>query len=276
MNKLFKMRYLILRRITQIGLLFLYFAGNAYGWKILQGTLSASMLFDTIPLADPFALLQMLSAGAIMGVNVFIGAAVIILFYGIVGGRAFCSWVCPVNMITDLANWLRRKFLLDKVERKVWVSRNARYWVLGLSLVVSAITGLAAFELVSPITIFNRGVIFGMGMTGGVLVAIFLFDLFGVKNGWCGHICPLGGIYSLIGRFSLIRVRHNEPNCTLCMKCKEVCPESQVLFMIGKESGTVNMGECVNCARCIEVCDDDALGFSIRDFAKSKAKGDNR
>ncbi|NPA29969.1 MAG: quinol dehydrogenase ferredoxin subunit NapH [Epsilonproteobacteria bacterium] len=274
MSKLYKYRYLIARRATQIGLLFLYFAGNAWGWKVLQGTLSSSELFGAIPLADPFAVLQMLSAGAVMGVNVFIGAAIIILFYGVVGGRAFCSWVCPVNMITDLANWLRRKLLLDKVERKVWVSRNARYWVLGLSLVVSAVTGLAAFELVSPITIFNRGVIFGMGMTGGVLLAIFLFDLFGVKNGWCGHICPLGGVYSIIGKYSLIRVAHNEPNCTLCMKCKEVCPESQVLYMIGKKSQIVDMGECVNCARCIEVCDDDALGFSIRDFAKSKSKGE--
>ena len=60
------------------------------------------------------------------------------------------------------------------------------------------------------------------------------------------------------------------------MKCKEVCPENQVLFMIGKDSTTVNMGECSNCARCIEVCDDDALRFSIRDFATSKAKGDNK
>ncbi len=277
MNKLLKMRYLILRRTTQIGLLFLYFAANAYGWKILSGTLSSSKLFDTIPLSDPFAILQMLSAGAVMGMNVFIGAVISIAFYGIIGGRAFCSWVCPVNMITDLANWLRRKLLLDKVERKVWVSRNARYWVLGLSLIVSALTGLAAFELVSPITIFNRGVIFGMGMSGGVLVAIFLFDLFGVKNGWCGHICPLGGFYSLIGKFSLIRIRHNHEKCTLCMNCKEVCPESQVLHMIGKESGSVTMGECINCARCIEVCHDDALRFGIRDFiTTSKAKGDNR
>jgi len=269
MSKILKNRYLILRRITQIGLLFLYFAGNAYGWKVLNGTLSSSKLFETIPLTDPFALLQMLFAGAVMGINVFIGAVIIVLFYGLVGGRAFCSWVCPVNMVTDFANWLRRKLLLDRVERKVWISRNSRYWIIGLSLVVSAITGLAAFELISPITIFNRGVIFGMGMTGAVLVAIFLFDLFAVKNGWCGHICPLGGVYSLIGHYSLFRVKHEHDKCSLCMRCKEVCPESQVLFMIGKKSTTVNMGECSNCARCIEVCNDDALKFSIRNFVKN-------
>jgi ferredoxin-type protein NapH len=62
MTKILKIRYLILRRITQIGLLFLYFAANAYGWKILSGTLSSSKVFDTIPLTDPFAVIQMLSA----------------------------------------------------------------------------------------------------------------------------------------------------------------------------------------------------------------------
>jgi len=52
------------------------------------------------------------------------------------------------------------------------------------------------------------------------------------------------------------------------MKCKTVCPEHQVLHMIGKQSLSVTSGECTNCARCIEVCDDDALGFSIRKFAE--------
>ncbi len=55
------------------------------------------------------------------------------------------------------------------------------------------------------------------------------------------------------------------------MKCKEVCPESQVLNMIGKRSEKVTLKECTNCGRCIDVCDDDALRFSI-----TKMKGDKR
>jgi ferredoxin-type protein NapH len=54
------------------------------------------------------------------------------------------------------------------------------------------------------------------------------------------------------------------------MECKVVCPENQVLWMIHKESVSVTDGECSNCGRCIDVCGDDALGFSIRSFAKSK------
>jgi len=267
-------KYLILRRITQVLILVLYFGGNVYGWKMLQGTLSGSSVLGVVPLSDPFAVLQMFFAGAVVGANALVGAVIIALFYGIVGGRAFCSWVCPINLITDLANWLRRKLYLDKIERKTWISRNARYYVLVVALIVSAISGVAAFELVSPITIMNRGIIFGFGAGAGLLVAIFLFDLFVTKNGWCGHICPLGATHSLIGKFAPLSVEHDKDNCTLCMKCKEVCPESQVLNMIGKRSELVSMKECTNCGRCIDVCDDDALSFTI--FKNKESSDENK
>ncbi len=274
MSKLKKYRFLILRRFTQIALLVLYIGGNYWGWKILQGNLSSSSLFETVPLADPYAVLQIFATGALIGTNALIGAVIIALFYAIVGGRAFCSYVCPVNMVTDLANYLRRRWKLDKFEKKWWASRNIRYWVIGLSFILSFILGTAAFELVSPVSMTHRGLIFGMGFGWAAIVTIFLFDLFILKNGWCGHICPLGGFYSIIGRYNLFRVRHNQPNCTLCMKCKDVCPEKEVLYMIGKKSQIVDMGECTLCGRCVEVCDDDALNFSIRDFAKKGEKND--
>ncbi len=259
-----KIRYLLMRRFTQIGILILYFGANAYGWTILQGNLSASLLFETVPLADPFALLQMLFAGAVLATDVIVGALIMALFYAVIGGRAFCSWVCPINMVTDLANWLRRKLGISDVQKRVYMSRNVRYWVMVMALLLSAAMGLAAFELISPIAMAHRGIAFGMGFGVGALVIIFLFDLFVHENAWCGYVCPLGGFYSILGKFSLFRVKHDAEACTLCMKCKEVCPEKEVLFMIGKNSGSVLMGACTNCARCIEVCDDDALDFSIR------------
>ncbi len=265
-------KYLILRRIVQLSLLFLYFAGNAWGWKILTGDLSSSSIFQTIPLSDPFALLQMVVAGASVGATAVVGGLIIVLFYGLIGGRAFCSWVCPVNLITDLANWLRRVLYLDKIERKVWMSRNIRYYMIVIALIVSAISGLAAFEIISPITILNRGVIFGFGSGIGLLIAIFLFDLFVTKNGWCGHICPLGGVHSIIGKYNLLRVKHNVDHCTLCMHCKEVCPETQVLNMIGKKSEFVTKIECTNCGRCVDVCNDDALNFDIRNIFSNKGE----
>ena len=267
------MKYLLLRRATQFAIMFLYFAANAYGWHILEGTFGTSMLFGFIPLADPYNTLQVLSTGFVLGADVLLGTAIITLFYFVVGGRAFCSWVCPINMVTDLANWLRRRLNLDKEEINYrFIKRNARYWLMVVGLIVSAIVGVAAFEVFSPITIMQRGMVFGFGMGGAVVLAIFLFDLFGVKNGWCGHLCPLGAAYSVIGSQSLVRVKHDHDACTNCMDCKVVCPENQVLHMINKSSIAVTDGECTNCGRCVDVCNDDALEFGIRSFMKTKSK----
>ncbi len=263
-------RYLILRRVVQIGLLVLYFGANAWGWSVLQGNLSSSVIFGVIPMSDPYAALQMLAAGALLATNLLMGVAVATLFYLLVGGRAFCSWVCPINMVTDAANVLRSRLGFNRLANKQPASRKMRYWILGLSLIISAVMGVTAFEFISPISMLHRGIVFGIGFGWAAVVVIFLFDLFVLKNGWCGHLCPLGGFYSLLGKFSFIRVHHYEENCTLCMKCKEVCPEHQVLHMIGKKSIPVLSGECTNCARCIEVCDDEALGFSIRKLAEKK------
>jgi ferredoxin-type protein NapH len=254
----------------------LYFGANAWGWNILVGNLSSSLFLNMIPMSDPYAILQMFVAGAVLATDLLIGAAIITLFYMVVGGRLFCSWVCPVNIITDLANYLRRKLGFNQIQKRQPATRNMRYWAIVLSLIISAGLGITAFEFISPVSMVHRGIIFGLGFGWAAMLVIFLFDLFVLKNGWCGHICPLGGAYSLIGKFSFIRVHHNKDNCTECMKCKEVCPEVQVLHMIAKESLPVLSGECTNCARCIEVCDDDALEFSIKKLVREKQNEDNK
>jgi ferredoxin-type protein NapH len=137
-----------------------------------------------------------------------------------------------------------------------------------LVLFLSALVGVAGFEVVAPITLMLTCISFGFGSVAAVVLSIFLFDLFVFKNGWGGHLCPLGAAYSVIGSKSLVRVKHNHENCTDCMDCKVVCPENQVLHMINKSSISVTDGECTNCGRCIDVCNDDALKFSIRSFSK--------
>ena len=139
-----------------------------------------------------------------------------------------------------------------------------------MSLIISFILGITAFEFISPISMVHRGIVFGLGLGWAAMLIIFLFDLFVLKNGWCGHICPLGAFYSILAKSSLIKIQHDAEKCTGCMECKVVCPEKQVLFMIDKESLPVLSGECTSCARCIEVCNDEALHFSIRNFKNLK------
>ncbi len=266
-----KYRFLILRRISQIGIFSLFILAHVKGLNLLKGNLSSSLILDTLPLADPYAVVQMFCAGAVLGVDILLGALIVVLFYMIFGGRAFCSWVCPINLISDAAGFMR-KILQLKDQKYIKLNRNFRYYILALSLIVSFILGYGAFEIISPIGIFSRQIIFGIGLGSSVVLCIFLFDMFILKHGWCGHVCPLGAFYSLIGQFSIFRVRYDNDKCTKCMKCKWVCPEVDVLSMVTKQSSLVYGKECSNCARCIEVCDDDALSFSLKKLGEKNVK----
>ncbi len=271
MGSIIKNKYLILRRISQLAILFLYFAANAYGWKILAGNLSFSKIFSTIPLADPFVVLQMLFAGAIISSDLIFGVLIILFVYGVIAGRAYCSWVCPVNMITDFAAWVRRKMGIKDNLINNTKTRNFRYLFLVVLLFVSFFIGAAAFEFINPIGIITRGVAFALGFGWVWLIAIFIFDAFILKNGWCGHICPVGAMYSLIGSKSLIRVYHEKDKCVNCGECLLICPENQILApIINKKSAFISKIECTNCGRCIEVCESNALKFSLRNYIKGE------
>lgn len=266
MTGIFKYRYLIARRLLQFSILILFIGGNYFGWNILKGNLSSGMLLGKLNLSDPYAVLQILATGFWVGADVLISALIILAIYTLLSGRMFCSWICPVNPISDFVLWVRRK--LDISKNTISISKNIRYWVLALSLVLSAITGVAAFETISPIGFLHREIIFGVGAGWAVVLAIVFFDFGVVKNGWCGHICPLGAFYSLVGNVGLLKVKHNKDNCTNCNACFKVCPEVHVLEIIGKADGFIKSGECTNCSRCIEVCNDNALKYSIRGFKK--------
>jgi ferredoxin-type protein NapH len=165
-------------------------------------------------------------------------------------------------MVTDLANKIRTFFNLDTVWESWDVQRGVRYWIAALAIVLSAILGVTAFEWIIPIGVLHRGIIYGFGFGWTFVLIVFLFDLFTLKNGFCGHLCPLGGFYSLIGRYGFLRIGYNKDKCTDCMKCIDICPEEQVLNMVPEQSGAVRSGECINCGRCIEACDDNALNFT--------------
>ena len=141
-----KYRVLIARRITQISIMILYVIANIYGINILTGNLSSSLLLNTVPLSDPYAVIQMAFAGAILSFDILLGAFFITIFYMIVGGRAFCSWICPVNMITDLANYLRRKLGFNQIQKKQPASRNIRYWVIAISFIISFVLNKVKFN----------------------------------------------------------------------------------------------------------------------------------
>lgn len=259
-------KWLFLRRSSQIGILLLFLVGPWFGWWIVKGNLSYSYTLGLLPLTDPYVLLQSLVSGQIPQRLAIIGMAIVVAFYLVVGGRSFCSWVCPINLVTDLAAWLRARL---GVKGGPHVSRSVRYWILGATLAVGALTGTIAWEMLNPVSMLHRGLIFGIGLAWIVVLTIFLFDVFVMRNGWCGHFCPVGAFYSLIGRFSVLRIRLPKRNdCNDCMDCFAVCPEQQVirpaLKAINNTGPLILEANCTNCGRCIDVCSKEVFQFGLR------------
>jgi len=265
---LYTHRFTLARRVVQILIMTSYFGANAYGWQIVIGNFSSALYFGTIPLSDPYATLQSFFAGAVIATDILIGVGVVLFMYGVIGGRFFCSWACPVNIITESAAWLREKLPLPAKGNGPVLSRHIRYWIIAISLLLSYLFSVAAFEMISPIAITHRGIIFGFGFGWIFLIAIFLFDLFSQEHGWCGHLCPLGGFNAIVGKFSLVKVVHNVDRCINAQACLKTCPEVEVLDMIGKESRSVTQMECIKCGRCVEACPSEALTFSLVSMTK--------
>ncbi|MFM1891904.1 MAG: hypothetical protein RLZ44_981, partial [Pseudomonadota bacterium] len=154
-------RWLLLRRASQLGVLALFLAGPWLGLWIVKGNLAASLTLEVLPLTDPLVLLQQLLTGHWPEVAAFSGAAIVLVFYLLVGGRVYCSWVCPVNIVTDAAAWLRARL---GIKGGAHFSRKVRYWLLGAILLGAAISGGIIWELVNPVSMVFRGLVFGMGL----------------------------------------------------------------------------------------------------------------
>lgn len=259
-------RWLILRRLAQIAIFLLFLSGPWFGLWILKGNLASSLILDTVPLTDPYIFLQTLVAGFVPATSALFGAVIVLGFYMLVGGRVFCAWVCPVNVVTDASAWLRRRLNIKSGRTP---DRNSRYWVLAGSLLGAALSGTLMWELVNPVSILQRSIIFGLSGSIAMVLMVFLYDLFVASRGWCGHLCPMGAFYGLFGQSAMLRVSASKRGkCNDCMDCFAVCPEPQVirpaLKKAGQESPVILDRNCTNCGRCVDVCGLQVFNFTHR------------
>lgn len=263
-----KGRHLLSRRVCQ-GLILAAFAlGPWMSLPVAQGTLGSSVWFGRVPLSDPFVLLQSLVAGHPLSGSALWGGLIVLVFYALVGGRVFCGWVCPINLVTDAAQGLRRALGWRKA-RVLRIDKRLRYGILVFSLLGSVVAGLALWELINPINLVMRSLVFGLWLGGlSAVIGIFLFDFLVLSNGWCGHVCPVGGVYGAMGRYSVVQVAAvRRDACNDCGDCFTYCPEPQVispaLRAINGHGVQIDEIDCLRCGRCIDVCEQQVFQFSV-------------
>ena len=258
-------KWTIARRSVQL-LMIALLASPFVGLTIFRGNLAAAELLG-LPLADPLAFLQVLLGGRVFVASYLISVLVVVGFYFVLGGRSFCSWVCPVGLVTELGDKLRMKLGTGSAVLPLTTNR----WTLFLVLLVTAATGIPLFELLSPIGIVSRAIVFASLLPLLLVAAILLIELLVARRVWCRSLCPLGGFYSLLAEASPLRIRFIAERCTHCNDCIKVCPVEEVLQpALELNHPQVTAGDCTRCMACLDTCPTRALtiSFGYRSLSK--------
>ena len=61
---------------------------------------------------------------------------------------------------------------------------------------------------------------------------------------WCRVLCPLGGIFALFNRGSLLYLKYDAPTCNECNLCRSRCKYDV------KMDQSINNASCIRCLEC--------------------------
>jgi ferredoxin-type protein NapH len=219
--------------------------------------------FWGLKLSDPLAVAGQAAAGLTVYWP-FALTALIPVGLTVVFGRFFCGWICPATFLYELnsniGGWLYWAGLKPGNRH---FDKRLKYVVLAVGLVLSTVSGSVLVAAIYPPAIIGREIYYVIGIGGfGAGAAFFaltlLFDLLVARRGFCRYLCPGGALYSLLGRYRLLRIRRVVESCNDCAKCNVVCEFD--LDPLHDGFGQ----ECNNCTACIAICPTDALTFAIR------------
>ncbi len=195
----------------------------------------------------------------------------IIILYGILLGRLICGFLCPFGLIQELLYKIKTpKLKKNKVTR---VLSYFKYVVLAFFVVIVPIMyGLRNVPLpgfckyicpagtiegglgllsnkVNESELARLGPLFTWKFILAVSIVvgcIFIFRMF------CRFICPLGALYGMFNRFSILGIKLEKPKCTDCGLCITKCK---------MDISHVGDHECISCGECVSVCPTKAISF---------------
>ncbi len=257
------------RWISVIGFHVLFVLSYYLDVQMLEGALTGSRRYG-FHLTDPFMTLQVVAAYHQLPLNLAIGTITIVIIYFLIGGRSYCSWVCPYGLLSELGEKINRQLVAKKIIPERKFDHRVRYIFWALFLGLAVVSGYLVFEVLNIVGIFSRAIIYGWSVATLWIVAIFLVEVFYSQRAWCRYVCPVGTTYSFIGWPSATKVKWDD-KCDHCGSCLTVCLVPHVLDMAkknadnqGKKEIDIISGDCTLCGRCIDVCHSDALNYDTK------------
>ncbi len=196
----------------------------------------------------------------------------ILLLFGVILGRTVCGWLCPLGLIQELLH----KIPTPKIKKSA-VTRALSWMKYGILAVFAVALPLwygLKYDL--PLPAFCKYICPAGTLEGTVgLLAhpanVSFYSMLGILftrkfvilviigtacvfcyRSFCRFLCPLGAIYGLFSRFSVIGVKVDGGKCTHCGACVRHCP------MDVKQVGG---SECIHCGKCMDACHPGAISI---------------
>ncbi|MGN1061086.1 MAG: redoxin domain-containing protein, partial [Candidatus Coproplasma sp.] len=190
----------------------------------------------------------------------------ILILFGLLLGRVICGFLCPFGLIQELLYKIRTPKL-----RKSRFTRIASYLKYILLILVIAIpiiySGIPVFcKYICPAGTLEGAV----GLLANIENSSF-YEMLGYLFSWkfcvllvvivasvfiyrflCRFICPLGAIYSLFCKISLLGVKLDKDKCINCGLCIQGCK---------MDIKHVGDHECIQCGECISICPVQAISW---------------
>lgn len=215
-----------------------------------------SFSIRTFRISDPLAVL---SAPEALAMTALIPIVATMLL-----GRVFCSWICPMGLLSEIVTSVRRGLDRIGVGFFSWpVTGLLKYAVLAVGLFFVLAMSVSFFFPIYPPRIISDmirdSLLSGPPVNGIVIIGVLLLaELLFVERLWCRCLCPGGAAYSIFGWTRLVRIRRDRNACTNCGDCDKVCPHE-----LQPASGALTTGECDNCGMCRRACKPRALHYTL-------------
>ena len=262
------------RWLTVIMINLLFFLSFHIDLQLLEGTLNGSRLLG-FHLIDPFTALEIFAAEHHFHINVIIGSVTLLIFYLLVGGKAYCAWACPYGLLSEIGERIHQILIRKKIIKEHRFNPNVRFIFWAIFLIAAAIDGYLVFEMINPIGYLSRAITYGWSLAFIWVFVVLAIEIFYSRRAWCKYICPVGTTYNMVGWVSATKVQWDMNKCDHCGACLSACFEDHVLEFIkpkydkkraekGIEKQVVINGDCTLCGRCFDVCHTDAYNYEFK------------